>query len=374
MRLVSLSVLASIVALAWTPSRSQAGYAVANLVSDIAGLAANTDPNLKNPWGVATTAGGVFWVSDQANSKATLYNETGSPISSLVVSIPTTSSGPQGPTGQVINSNKSDFLLAGGSGASFLFANLNGQISGWNAGTAAQTVISGTNAVYTGLAIAQVGSDNVLFAADAKGNKIDVYDSKFNNLNATTYAGAFQDPNLPAGFKVFNAQVLNGIVYVTYDNGAGGNAATNGGVVATFGLDGHFISQLISNGPGGPLEDPWGIVLAPAGFGQFGGDLLVGDKESGQINAFDPNSGAFLGLVTTVTNNPASTNNGLWSLEFGTGGNANTLYGFAGINNEADGLIVAITSVPEPGSAILMGLGAACLLVFERRRRSRNRA
>jgi uncharacterized protein (TIGR03118 family) len=358
-------------ALLWTSAESRADFVVTNLISDIAGLAANTDLNLKNPWGVAIPPGGPFWVSDQASGKATLYSGSGSTVP-LVVSIPTTGSGPQGPTGQVFNGNASDFLI-GGRGASFLFANLNGQISGWNGGTTAQAVITGTNAIYTGLAIGQVGSDNVLFAADSKGNKVDVYNSKFQNLNGTTYAGSFQDPSLPSGFKVFNVQVLNGIVYVTYDNSTGGGAATNGGVVATFGLDGHFINQLISNGPGGPLEDPWGLVIAPAGFGQFGGDLLVGDKESGQINAFDPTSGAFLGHVATVTNNPASTNNGLWSLEFGTGANANTLYGFAGINNQADGLVVAITSVPEPNSAALATIGGMAAVVIARRRRASRR-
>jgi uncharacterized protein (TIGR03118 family) len=382
MRLVShpasLSGFVALV-LAFTSSASQAGYAVTNLVSDIPGLAANIDPNLKNPWGVAVTGGGVFWVSDQGNNMSTLYTGSGSKID-LQVAIPTTSTGPQGPTGQVLNGNGRDFVLSStGQSASFLFANLNGQISGWAAGlTTAQTVISGTNAVYTGLAIGQVGSDNVIFAADSKGNKIDVYSSTFQNLNGTTYSGAFKDPSLPAGFTVFGIQNINGIIYVTYDNSStanGGNVATNGGVVAAFGLDGHFISQF-SNGPGGPLEDPWGVVMAPTSFGQFGGDLLVGDKESGQINAFDPTSGAFLGLVATVTNDPNSTNNALWGLSFGAGPSSdpNTLYAFAGINNEADGLMVAITSVPEPGSAILLGLGVACALAYGRRRLASRRA
>ena len=175
-------------------TQSRADFVVTNLVSDIAGLAANTDVNLKNPWGVAMAPTGPFWVSDQAGNKSTLYNGSGSPIP-LVVSTPTTAAGPQGPTGQVFNGNKADFLLSNGNAANFLFANLNGQISAWNGGTSAQSVITGTNAIYTGLAIGQVGVDNVLFAADAKGNKIDVYNSSFQSLNASIYAGAFQDPN-----------------------------------------------------------------------------------------------------------------------------------------------------------------------------------
>lgn len=363
-----------------TSVESRAGYTVTNLVSDISGLAANTDANLKNPWGVGLSPGGTFWVSDEADGKATLSSGTGFSLSQ-VVSIPTAGGGPNGPTGLVFNDNTSDFLI-GGRGAFFLFANLNGQISGFNLGSAAQTVISGTNAVYTGLAIGQVGSDNVLFAADSKGNKIDVYNSRFQDLNGTTYAGAFIDPNLPTGFKVFNIQNLGGVLYVTYDNSTGGNAARGGGVVAEFGLDGHFITQLISNGPGGPLEDPWGLVLAPSTFGQFGGDLLVGNKEAGTIDAFNPNTGAFQGVVATVTNDPNSTNNGLWSLEFGNGAagsSPNTLYAFAGINNEADGLIVTINpdpvSVPEPSSMALMGIGGAFALAVARlRRRTSTRA
>jgi uncharacterized protein (TIGR03118 family) len=368
------AVIFGLAALAWGSTDVRAGYLVTNVVSDIAGLAANTDPNLKNPWGVSNPPAGPFWASDQAGNTATLYSGTGSPLS-LVVSIPTAATGPNGPTGQVFNNNSSDFLI-GGRGANFLFANLNGQISGWNGGSSATNVITGTGAIYTGLAIGQVGSDNVLFAADTRNNKIDVYNSLFQNLNGTTYAGTFVNPNLPAGFKVFNVQNLGGVLYVTYDNTTGGNAATNGGVVAQFGLDGHFIKQLISNGPGGPLEDPWGVVLAPKGFGEFGGDLLVGNKESGQINAFDPITGAFLGLLTTVTNNPASTNNGLWSLVFGSGAagsSPNSLYAFAGINNEVDGLVVRIDAVPEPSSAVLATIGGAFALAFARRRRASNR-
>ena len=364
-------------ALAWgsSPAESRADYRMTNLVSDIAGLAANFDANLKNPWGVSSSPTSPFWVSDQAANLATLYNGAGTP-QGLVVSIPTASGGPNGPTGQVFNGNAADFHLANGNSAVFLFANLNGQIAGWNGGTAAQTVVSGTGSIYTGMAIGQVGTDNVLFAADARGGKIDVFNAAFKNLNGTTYAGAFQDPNLPTGYKAFNVQNINGTLYVTYNDSANGNAATNGGVVATFGLDGHFIKQLIAGGPGGPLEDPWGVTLAPTSFGQFGGDLLVGNKENGQINAFDPTSGAFLGLVATVTNDPKSANNGLWSLTFGNGGNGgrtDTLYAFAGINNEVDGLVVAITSVPEPGSAALVAIGGASALAVARRRRASNR-
>ena len=241
-------------ALAWNSTESRAAFVVNNLVSDVAGLAANTDLNLKNPWGVSSAPGGPFWVSDQANSQATLYTGSGATVS-LVVSIPTTGSGPQGPTGQVFNSstNATDFVLAGGGRASFIFANLNGQISAWNGGTAAQTVVPSTGAVYTGLAIGQVGSHAELFAADARNNKIDVFNSTFQNVNGSLPAGAFQDPNLPTGFKVFNVQALNGTLYVTYDNTPPTAVLVpppTAGQSPTFGLDGHFHQPAsISNGP-----------------------------------------------------------------------------------------------------------------------------
>ncbi len=357
------------------PGRARADYATTNLVSDIPGLAPVTDPNLRNPWGVSSSPTSPFWVSDQATGLATLYNGAGA-IQGLTVTIPSRHHSPERPeTGQVWNGNANDFKLANGNAATFLFANLNGQISAWNSGsgTTAQVVAAPVATTYTGLAIGQVGADNVLFAADSRNGKIDVYDASFSSLNGTSYAGKFADANLAAaGYRIFNAQTIGSNVYVTYSSRInGGDPAISGGAVAVFDLAGNLIRDF-SNGPGGPLEDPWGVTLAPSSFGEFGGDLLVGDKESGRINAFDPTTGAFLGLVTTVTNDPTSLNNGLWSLTFGNGGSAgspNVLYAFAGINNEADGLIVAINPVPEPASSLLTALGGVSVIAVARARR-----
>jgi len=356
-------------------ARAGADYVMTNLVSDISGLAAHTDPNLKNPWGVAYSPTGPFWVSNQGSNTSTLYNGSGTPLP-LVVTTPVTTAGPNGPTGQVFNGNSNDFTLSDGKAANFLFANLNGQISAWNGGlgTAAETVVSGTGSVYTGLAIGATSGSNILYAADNAGNKVDVFDSKFNSLNGGSFSGAFKDPFLPVGFGVFNVQNINGTLFVSYNNVNNGTEGTNGGVIAEFGLDGHFIKQLAASGAGGPLQDPWGMVLAPSNFGKFSNDLLVGNQFSGVINAYDPISGTFLGTVATVTNDPTVANNGLWSLAFGNGGAAgstSTLYAFAGINNEQDGLIVAINSVPEPGSIVLTASGAliAAGIGFARRRK-----
>jgi len=332
-----------------------------NLVSSIPGLAAFTDPNLRNPWGISHSGTSPFWVSNQVTGTSTLYNGAGQPFptaSPLVVTIP--GAGPEsGPTGQVFNPT-SDFVLTTGGKALFLFANLDGSISGWNGahGTLAEVVASTPGAVYTGLALANNGTANFLYAANDDGGKIDVFDASFN---PTTLAGAFTDPTLPAGFTPYNIATLGGALYVAYENeGAGG------GVIDRFDLDGNFLGRVTSNPDGGLLASPWGLVLAPAGFGPFGGALLVGNEDDGHINAFDPITGAFLGTLLDVAHNPIA-NTGQWGLIFGNGGNGgdpNVLYFAAGIEDETQGLFGAIRAVfvPEPSSPLLVLLAALAMV------------
>lgn len=353
-------------------SAADAGYTQTNLVSNIAGLAANTDANLRNPWGASFSPTGPFWVSNQGSATSTLYNSAGTP-QPLVVGVGSTTVPGSGPTGQVFNNNNANDFLVGNAKTNFLFDNQNGQILAWSGGTTTAVVAATTaGANYEGLAIARVGSHNQIYAADIAGNKIDVFDSKFTNLNST----GFKDATLTSqGYSITNVQTIGSNIYVTYANGYGGaDPAKNGGAVAIYDLSGNLIRDF-SNGASGRLQDPWGVVLAPASFGQYGGALLVGNTDNGQINAYDSNSGSYLGNVATITGTIANpTSNGLWALTFGNGGNAgstNSLYAFAGINNQQDGLIIRIDAVPEPTSALLLAVGGLAAVVLARRGRKR---
>jgi uncharacterized protein (TIGR03118 family) len=359
------------------------GYASAdsfvqtNLVSDIPGIATNTDPNLKNPWGMTSSSMSPFWISDNGANVATLYNGAGTPQPLIVTT-------PLGPTGDVFN-------IAGGSsfGSSvFLFAQISGQIAGWNPNTGTSALPQFTaqdNAAYTGLTIATIPNvGTFLYAADFRNGKIDVLNSAFAK---TTIPGGpsqpFVDPNLPKGYAPYNVQVLNGKLYVLYAkvDPATGKASPgpNQGFVNVFNFDGspgllNGNTRLIS---GINLNAPWGAAIAPSSFGPFGGDLLIGNNGDGTIDVFDPTTGAFLGMLLDPMGNPI-TNSGLWALRVGNGGNggdSNALFFTAGINEERDGLFgeiqVAPSSVPGPiAGAGLPGLILASggLLAWWRRR------
>jgi len=293
--------------------------------------------------------------------------------------IPTTASGPQGPTGQVANTNTSAFLVNGGgdgNSAHFIFANLNGTIAAWDAGQRAFIQVTTPGAVYTGLAINQ--AQTRLYAANGAGaGSINVFNNSFTpvNLGSTAFSTPSQ---VPAGFVPFNVQNINGKVYVTYappGRTAQTGATAGMGAVAIFDETGVF-QQMAALG--GPLAAPWGLALAPAGFGPFGGDLLVGNFSfaHSEINAFDAN-GNFIGTIPISTGGIAP--GGLWALDFGSGGSngsPNTLFFTDGINSEMDGLFGAINAaaiVPGPvAGAGLPGLILACggLLGWMRRRKA----
>ena len=359
---------------------AEAAFLQTNLVSSIPGLATITDPLLINPWGISRSPTSPFWVSNQGTNTSTLYAVTGKTNVSAVtavnahgfVGIPTTAAGPQGPTGQVNNTNTASFQLTPGTASTssrFLFADLNGQISGWAGGLSSTAMVTTPGAVYTGLAINAAGTR--LYAAnDAGGGSINVFDSSFASVSLT---GAFVDPNLPAGFVPFGIQDLGGKVYVTYAPSglAAQRGATPGaGFVSVFDENGALLQRIVT---GSQLASPWAVALAPAGFGEFGGDLLVGNFSfaTSAINAFDAVTGALKGSIG-IDVGAGNTAGGLWGFMFGSGagngGDANTLYFLDGINGETAGLFAAITPVPEPETLPLIGLGLVALGWAKRRK------
>jgi uncharacterized protein (TIGR03118 family) len=336
------------------------GFLQTNLVSDVAGLAATTDANLINPWGVSASPGGPLWVADNGTGLSTVYNGQGQPTPPIVTIPPASASAAHGsPTGVVFNTNGTGFNVSSGgkTGSSlFLFDSLDGTISGWSPSvdtTHAFVMVNNPGAVYTGLAIG-TGSNGqtLLYAANHSQGTIDVYDQNFHKV--TTLAGSFQDPNLPANTAPFNVQNINGLLYVEYsaiDPATHRTAAGAGtGVVDVFTTGGVLQKRLIT---GGALNAPWGVALAPARFGPFSNDLLVGNFGDGHINAFDASTGQFVGQLTTSNGQPFSEDH-LWALQFGSGGsagNANTLYFVAGINNEKDGLLGTLNfTSPAPAA------------------------
>jgi uncharacterized protein (TIGR03118 family) len=340
-----------------------------NLVSDLPGVAKTTDPDLVNPWGVSFSSTSPFWVSDNGSGLATLYNGAGDKLG-LVVTVPPAGSTP---TGQVFNATPNF------NGDLFIFASENGTITGWRGalGTTAETLSSSTmDGVYKGLAIGTTPSGTYLYATDFHNNQITV----LPGTGAPALTGNFTDPTLPAGYAPFNIQNIGGKLYVTYavQDAAGHDdvAGPGNGIVDVFDLQGNFLKRLISNG--GPLNSPWGMAIAPAGFGNFGNDLLVGNFGDGTINAFDPTTGDFLGQVDGSNGKPLI-NMGLWDLTFGNGGNGGSpddLYFTAGIPGpgevEDHGLFgsIAVVPTPEPGTLTLIGSGLLGLIGYRRRRSS----
>jgi uncharacterized protein (TIGR03118 family) len=359
-------VLGTVYAGAW---RAEADFIQTNLVSDIQGLAALTDPELHNPWGISHNAASPIWVSNQGTNTSTLYQVTPTLMKAMPmgtdgnIGIPTSGSGPaQGPTGQVANTDTSSFLVNGTS-ARFIFANLNGTISAFTGLQNAVIAVPSSGALYTGLAISTNPAQPRLYAANGAGSgSIDVFDKSFAKLNLGS--GAFATPSqVPTGFVPFNVQNINGNVYVSYapsGRPAQISATPGMGAVAIFNENGTFLRMAAV---GGPLAAPWGLALAPAGFGPFGGDLLVGNFSfslmANDIDVFDP-SGTFVGTIP-INVGIGNAKGGLWSLGFGTGGSngsPNTLFFTDGINGEMDGLFGEI-NVPGP----IVGAGLPGLIL-----------
>lgn len=307
-------------------------YRVVNLVSNVSGAAAVTDPNLVDPWGFSNPAT-PFWISDHASGLSTVYSAAGV-ASTVVVTIPTASgSGTGKPTGQVQNSAGAAFTLANGNNASFIFDTEDGLIVGWNSGSAKLGEVKVNNssqgAIYKGLAIGTSAAGGTLYAANFKSGKIETYGPGFAPV---TLKGSFTDGSVPTGYAPFNIWNISNNLYVAYAKQGSGVLDAPGpgnGYVAEFDLNGNLLAHLIS---GGVLNSPWGMAIAPAGWGAFGGALLVGNFGDGTINAFNATTGAALGTLQDSTGKPLAIP-GLWALIFGSGTKAdgNTLYFAAGM-------------------------------------------
>ena len=316
-------------ALTLCSSAAMAQYQLTNLVSNQVKQARFDDPLLVNGWGLTYGPGGPFWVSDQGSGWSTLYNGAGVK-QGLIVLIPSASgAGPGSPTGIVFNGSQ-DFQVQGWP-AFFLFATIDGTISGWapqSNPNAAIIAVTTPGAVYTGLAVTSNASGNFLYAADAANNVVDVYDAGFNLVNTLT------DPSIPTGFSAFNVQDINGIVYVTYSSSAG----ASGGYIDTFTESGTLIKTLVQ---GAPLNQPWGLAAAPKNFGAFSDTLLVSNNTNhGTINAFNAVTGKFVGTLKNAAGNVITIDQ-LWGIEFGgntaNNGSANSLYFTAGPSNNVAG-------------------------------------
>jgi uncharacterized protein (TIGR03118 family) len=347
-------------------------YVQTNLISSQPGVAPNTNRNLQNAWGIAFPPAGPFWVNSNNTGLAFLVDGTGAPIAArpqVTIPLPTPPRGDNNPnhtsapTGIVWNGTSGFVVPADNAAANFVFDTEDGTIVGWNGalGATASIVVDNSHvgpnngAVYKGLDFGVNVHGSYLFAANFRAGTIDVYDSTFTAVlldgavpdpsNPTNIDGTFTDPDLPAGYAPHGIHNINGDLYVAYakqdtpkhDDVAGAHL----GFVDVFDTDGHLLRRFAS---GGSLNAPWGVALAPAGYGQFAGDILVGNFGDGRINVYDMN-GEFIDQLEDPRGKPI-TIDGLWALNFGGGvkSSPDTLYFSAGPNGGIDGLFGTITA------------------------------
>lgn len=351
-------------------------YSDAALVVDKAEVVASSktvDANLQNPWGIAVATGLPFWIADNNSNLATLYSGTGTVETQEVtgsaatgIAIPASAAGVQAnPTGQVYNGSGS-FLITTNKGqetALFLFAGEGGTIAGWasDSGSAAVTayddgVTNGANhAVYKGLALGTVNGATFLYATDLHNSKIDVFDTNF--AKPADMQAKFVDPTIPQGFVPFGISAVGNQLYVTYamqDTAKHDEVPGAGlGYVDVFDFSGNFVSRFAS---AGALNAPWGIAMAPSGFGSIAGDVVIGNFGDGKINIFKPNGTQLATSVGPLTgsNGQPFAFQGLWSLVFGNGDSdkpLTTLFYTAGFANQMDGVFGSITSSTTTSTA-----------------------
>jgi uncharacterized protein (TIGR03118 family) len=331
-----------------------------------------SDASLVNPWGLSRGSGTPWWASDNATGVATLYLGNGTKVA-LTVTIPAAKSGTTGsPTGTIFNGSATDFLIAPGEPARFLFATIDGLIVGWNNPPqgAVKLVTTTDGSSYTGLTSATVKGKRYLYAANFTKGRVDVYDNTFqpahwddegdHSEDEGEDRGAFVDDSLPRNFVPFNVQTIGNDIVVTYALHEDGNPfETDGpglGRVDVFSAKGRLLTRLEH---GDWLNAPWGVALAPLDFGVFSHDLLIGQfagggdtQSSGFVAAYDLATGRFKGLLEDTSGNPLSIK-GVWDISPGNTGPANfdsagapsgELYFAAGPNHGSGGVFGHITA------------------------------
>ncbi|HEY6490629.1 MAG: TIGR03118 family protein [Terracidiphilus sp.] len=384
--LLSVAIAGSLALSVTTLTHAQ-HYTQVNLVANTSGVAPVTDPNLINPWGLSRGSGTPWWVSDNGTGLSTLYNGVGA-INSLVVTIPKSNPAstmfPTGtPTGTIFNGSTTDFLLAPGAPAVFLFATVDGTISGWNPGvgvapgatppsTIATVKVNPKNgSSYTGLTSATINGARFLYAANFTKGTVDVFDNAFNNVKLRLRGDGnrdgddrpFSDDRLPRNFVPFNVQAIGNDIVVTFVlHEEGQPFETDGpglGFVDIFSSDGRLLRRLEH---GEWLNAPWGVALAPLDFGAYSHDLLIGQfagggttSFSGTIAAYDMATGSFIGLVLDSTGAPLAIN-GIWAISPGNsasagsydpaGSPASELYFTAGPDHGSGGLLGYLKPIP----------------------------
>jgi uncharacterized protein (TIGR03118 family) len=334
-------------------------FSQTNLSADVAGVAANTDSTLINPWGLARGTTGPWWISSNGNGQSHLFDGTGAKRA-LVVNVPSATGGVGSPTGTVFNASPNfSVSQAASSAALFLFATEDGTISGWDPNVdvfnAIVTVNHNGSASYTGLTIAEVGDSLYLYAANFLSGNVDVFNGAFQPVQFSEHP--FQDPLVPKDYAPFNVQNIGQNIYVTFaaHDGSGKKSRHGAGLgyVDVFNGRGKLLQRL-GNGPW--MNAPWGVSVAGGDFGEFSHAVLVGNLGSGNIAAFDPISGDFIGLMKDLSGNVIAID-GLWALGFGDNGSVNSgaaaitgpfnaLYFTAGPQQEQHGLFGYLAPSP----------------------------
>ena len=369
-KLLPLPALGFAVALAAASMSSQAvQVSINNFVTDdqAANPAQITDAGLVNGWGIAYSPTSPFWISSNGGGTADVYHVAPATQATAKVPLTVTIPGAGSVTGQVFNSGGAGQF----NGDAFLFVSEDGTVSGWRGslGTTAE-VLASMSGIYKGAALASVGGNSYLYAADFGHGSIDVFKG---SAGATNLTGSFNDASLPSGYVPFNVQALDGSLFVTYARRDGGStdetAGAGFGYVDRYDLQGNLIGRVAS---GGVLDAPWGLAIAPSSFGALAGSLLVGNFGDGHISAYDLATDSFIGQLNGSDGQPLAID-GLWAISVGNdagAGSSQSLYFTAGPSDESHGLFGVMQLVPEPDGVAMFAAGLMLLGLRRVRRAS----